>query len=291
MLDSVRKIFWQMKGVSLKPRTAPTTPPQNSRARVYRPEIDTLRGLAVCLVVGYHAWPEHIPNGWIGVDVFFVISGYLITGLIVRDLRLKQFSYLSFIAFRARRLAPSFILVLLFSLAVGLLIFQEESQTALYESAVASLLLLANVWFHNNTGYFSPTTSETPLIHLWSLSLEEQFYLVWPLVLVLTFLAFRLSRYTNAGALGITGLLLLVSLSFGFSSFESDYFLLQARAWELLSGAILVFLPQKILHRIRINVPGWGGASLFPCYSPSSPSAEPLSSLWRWPPPCSRPSS
>lgn len=229
----------------------------------YRPEIDGLRGIAIALVITFHAFPSALPGGWVGVDVFFVVSGYLITSLILRQLRLGEFSLSEFFRRRVRRLAPAFIVVISLTTLVSWLTLAPSRMPDVSLSAFAALTGWSNFYFLAEMGdYFAPPTSRQPLIHTWSLSVEEQFYLVFPLLLILLF------RW-NRGRLSIwiAGLLagsFLLAL-FGGLDGESTYFLLPTRMWELLVGSYLAVLPSKGAQRNPRAHPLWtgvGGAGL-----------------------------
>ena len=156
----------------------------------YRPEIDGLRALAVVPVVMFHLGLG-FPGGFVGVDVFFVISGFLITGIIRRGLENETFSLAEFWERRIRRIFPAVFVVVAATLAVGYWLLLPNELEELGKSSVAQALLLANVYFWRDTGYFAGPAEFKPLLHTWSLAVEEQFYLFFPLVLV--FLR-RLSR-------------------------------------------------------------------------------------------------
>ena len=150
---------------------------------LYRPDIDGLRAISVGLVVLEHAGLA-FPGGFIGVDVFFVISGFLITRLIFIAINEKIFSLKEFWLRRLRRILPAAALAVAATLAAGMLILRPSELTSLAESAVAQQLLSANFFYWHNTGYFDLPSRLKPLLHTWSLAVEEQFYLVWPLVLL-----------------------------------------------------------------------------------------------------------
>ncbi|MEM7358869.1 MAG: acyltransferase [Pseudomonadota bacterium] len=151
----------------------------------YRPDIDGLRAIAVISVLLYHLNEQFLSGGFVGVDVFFVISGYLITRLIYKEYSATgDFSYRNFYLRRVRRLFPALFAVLLFSLVVGAKLFSPAHLVEMAESLIAAILSLSNIYFWNTAGYFDSDSSLKPLLHTWSLSVEEQFYFIWPLVLV-----------------------------------------------------------------------------------------------------------
>jgi peptidoglycan/LPS O-acetylase OafA/YrhL len=208
-----------------------------SEKSTYRPEIDGLRAIAVVAVVAFHAFPNLCPGGFAGVDVFFVISGYLITGIILSDLQRGTFSAIDFYARRVRRILPALFIVLLFCLCAGwfLLSFDEYQQLGRHAAAAAGFFL--NFRLVREAGYFDTAAALKPLLHLWSLSVEEQFYLIWPFLLAI---AWRLKR---VGTL----LLIVTALSFTASVVQTRadptaaFFLPTTRFWELMVGAILAF--------------------------------------------------
>jgi len=154
-----------------------------SKSQDYRPDIDGLRALAVMAVILFHTFPKVIPGGFVGVDIFFVISGYLITQIVLSDLDTGKFSAWMFYARRVRRIFPALIIVLGFTFAVGWHFLLPAELTSLGKNLLASALFSANLMLLSEVGYFDIAAHTKPLLHLWSLGIEEQFYLVWPLIL------------------------------------------------------------------------------------------------------------
>lgn len=167
---------------SLTPRNMNTTFCNYSD---YRRDIDGLRGIAVLSVVIYHAFPKLLKGGFIGVDLFFVISGFLISDIILREEARGDFSYLNFYARRARRLFPSLFIVLAASLLAGWFSLWPPEYVSLGENVAAGAGFVANIRLFMEAGYFDISSSEKPLLHLWSLGVEEQFYLIWPTILIM----------------------------------------------------------------------------------------------------------
>lgn len=204
----------------------------------YRPEVDGLRCIAVMSVILYHAGLPWLRGGFVGVDVFFVISGYLITKIVYAELLSRQFSFAKFYERRVRRIFPALALMLVVSTAAGWVLLTPAQYKEFGQSLTACLLFLSNVYFYLRTGYFARQSEELPLLHTWSLSVEEQFYVVFPIMLlVLTKWAPRWTRSViMAVLLGSLGLCiyrqaqLLQNLNF----FDTS-----SRAWELLVGAWL----------------------------------------------------
>src|SRR5689334_9705274 len=202
----------------------------------YRPDVDGLRAIAVMLVLNYHAFPDAVPGGFIGVDVFFVISGFLITGIITRELELGRFSLVEFYNRRIRRIFPALIVVLCATLLLGWFWMLPQALAQLGSDTFASAAFLANIALLLQSGYFDIESAKKPLLHLWSLGIEEQFYLCWPLLLMLA-ARFRMSILAMAALLGIASFLLNVALI--GSNPIAAFYLPFTRAFELLAGAAL----------------------------------------------------
>ena len=207
------------------------------RSLQYRPDIDGLRAVAVVAVVAFHAFPMLLPGGFVGVDVFFVISGYLITGIILNGLHAGQFSFKDFYARRIRRIFPALALVLAAVLAIGWFCLFAADYQALGRHVVAGAAFCSNLLFWQEASYFDQAAALKPLLHLWSLGIEEQFYLVWPLLLVMSFRWARgpLCLTLLLGALSFTTAILTVRVD-PTAAFYAPW----TRFWELLAGAALV---------------------------------------------------
>lgn len=186
--------------------------------------------------MNYHAFPEAIPGGFIGVDIFFVISGFLITGIIARELDLKRFSLVGFYVRRIRRIFPALIVVLCAALVLGSLWMLPAAYAQLGSDVFASAAFFANIALLLQSGYFDVESAKKPLLHLWSLGIEEQFYLFWPLLLMLA-VRLRLSIVAVASILGVGSFLLNVALI--GSDPVATFYLPFTRAFELLAGAVL----------------------------------------------------
>lgn len=208
----------------------------------YRPEIDGLRAIAVSVVVLYHAFPSILPGGFVGVDVFFAISGYLITSIIINDVRSGSYSLKSFYIRRIRRVFPALAIVLTATLCIGWFVLLPGEFTQLGEHAVAAVFFASNLMLWHQSGYFDTEAIHKPLLHLWSLGIEEQFYIVWPLIVA----AFARSRLTLAVAMGA---ICVASFLHADSLIASDptaaFYSPTSRAWELAIGGLvaLAFSP------------------------------------------------
>jgi peptidoglycan/LPS O-acetylase OafA/YrhL len=207
--------------------------------------IDGLRAVAILAVVVYHALPWALPGGFAGVDVFFVISGFLITRFIAAERDAGTFSLAKFYVRRARRLLPAAIVCFSIVAVISTLILLPDAYWYFGRSLLSAVLMYANLFFYNTGGYFSAPSLEKPLLHTWSLAVEDQFYLTWPILLLA--LAPRLTRSTLAAtAIGIAA----VSLAYAEYKISFDpefaFFWLPTRAWELLIGATLALTATRL---------------------------------------------
>lgn len=213
----------------------------------YRPEIDGLRAIAVLAVVSFHAGLGGA--GFVGVDVFFVISGYLITALLLREWRTTQAIDLAdFYARRVRRIFPAAAVVVLVVLGLSALLLAPDQQAHTSLSAGAALVFGANVFFQiTSGGYFDGVAEEMPLLHLWSLSVEEQFYFLWPALLILV-LRYRPQWLLPVMAgLGIASFVLAELLL--ASGTDAAFYQMPARFWELAAGGMIAAMPPRVLPR------------------------------------------
>jgi peptidoglycan/LPS O-acetylase OafA/YrhL len=209
--------------------------PQLSTESNYRPDIDGLRAVSIVSVVLYHAFPDLLPGGFVGVDIFFVISGYLITSIILGANPARQFTLRGFYRRRIQRILPALILTLVFCLAAGWFILLPLEYASLGKHSAAAAVFIPNFVFWSEAGYFDEESVRKPLLHLWSLGVEEQFYIFWPLILIAT------TRMRQSPAL-ITLAILLTSftLSIAYQTHHaSAFFLPQFRMWEILLGAAI----------------------------------------------------
>jgi peptidoglycan/LPS O-acetylase OafA/YrhL len=253
----------------------------------YRADIDGLRAIAVIAVVGFHAFPGFLPGGYVGVDVFFVISGFLISRIIFTALEKDKFSYLDFYSRRIRRIFPALAIILAFSLVVGWFVFLPREYAMLGRHVAAGAAFIANLIFWSEAGYFDLASHTKPLLHLWSLGIEEQFYFLYPLILpiiwkvrghrilllsVLTACSFALSIYfvgTDKSAAFYSPITRFWELSIGGLVAMSQYnnqtrkscLTLAVHNYVSIAGAGLI-VTGLVLVTSRSTFPGWW--ALFP---------------------------
>jgi peptidoglycan/LPS O-acetylase OafA/YrhL len=212
---------------------------------LYRADIDGLRAVAVALIIFYHLG-MYPPGGFIGVDVFFVISGFLITTIIVQEIEAGRFSFADFYARRIRRILPALLVMLIVVLAAGAFLLMPGDYEVTGWGAVYAAGSMSNFYFLRHTGYFDVASELMPLLHTWSLGVEEQFYLAWPPILVCIVRIVGKSR-RNVGA--VVGLLFGISLAWCVYRTHTDpkaaFYLPQTRAWELGTGALLAIVPRS----------------------------------------------
>ena len=211
----------------------------------YRSDIDGLRAFAVLSVILFHINSHWIPGGFLGVDIFFVISGYLITLILTKEIdETNKINISNFYKRRIKRIIPALLFVLIPTFIIGFLIFTPNDLLALSKSMIWAFFSAANIYFYSSidTGYFAAGSSELPLLHLWSLGVEEQFYILWPfaVLLLLTYINSIQKRILLASILFIGSLIWAQSIIVTDHSFA--YYLLPTRAWELLGGAITALL-------------------------------------------------
>jgi peptidoglycan/LPS O-acetylase OafA/YrhL len=229
----------------------------------YRKEIDGLRALAVVPVIFFHAGFSAFPGGYVGVDIFFVISGFLITSIILDEKKKDTFTFISFYERRARRIWPALFLVLFACLPFAWFWLLASDMQIFSESLASVLLFVSNILFWRTSGYFNPETELNPLLHTWSLSVEEQFYLFFPVLLVA---GWRLGTKWIVVAIVViaSGSLVIAQRGVLYNPFAAFY-LLPSRAWELAVGSLLAFyfatkkapLPSKTLNQI-LSAIGFG---------------------------------
>lgn len=229
----------------------------------YRSDIDGLRAVAVLLVVSFHAFPEWMKGGFIGVDIFFVISGFLISTIIFENLERNSFSFFEFYSRRIRRIFPALLLVLISSFTFGWFSLFADEYLQLGKHIAASSVFISNFVLLNESGYFDNASETKPLLHLWTLGIEEQFYIIWPLFLW--------------GAWKSKFNLLTITIAFAVTSFilnvkgmrvdaTATFYSPQTRFWELLTGSILAYLTlyqNKIFANYKQKLDMWLGVSIY----------------------------
>ena len=213
----------------------------------YRPDIDGLRALAVLPVIFFHA-DLGFPGGFVGVDIFFVISGFLITGLILKEVDEGHFSMVNFWERRVRRILPALLVVVLATLAAGWIWFLPGDYDTLGRSVMAQVVLLSNVYFFYHTGYFAGGGSNLPLLHTWSLAVEEQFYVLFPLIV---YFLHKNRFYVARTIMALGAVSFAWSVAGTYYQPNATFYLLHSRAWELMLGAFLAALPAK-RHLTRV---------------------------------------
>jgi peptidoglycan/LPS O-acetylase OafA/YrhL len=219
---------------------------RNTPARTFRPDIEGLRGIAVFVVVAFHCGLPGFSGGFIGVDVFFVLSGYLITGLLLQELETTStIGLLDFYARRVRRLLPASVLMLLATLAVGALVLAPQELDFAARAARATAVYLGNVFFAQQArDYFAADVRTNPLLHMWSLAVEEQFYLFWPLLMLLLWRRAK-SRATLAAAFALlTVVSLIACVWLTVHSRTVAFYALYTRAWEFGIGGLASLVPR-----------------------------------------------
>lgn len=213
----------------------------------FRPDIEGLRAFAVSGVLLFHLSPGTLTGGFVGVDVFFVISGFLITRGLVERLRAGQFSFADFYARRLRRLLPAYLALLAFVYLGGLAILLPSELEFLGTSAIASVFYVSNMLFMVTDGYFSAQLHASPLLHTWSLSVEEQFYIFFPALLWAGFLWFR--RYLLAVLVTLGAASYVLATHLASVDDAVAFFAAPTRFWQFLVGALLAFLPDRAAPR------------------------------------------
>ncbi len=221
----------------------------DSHQSAYRADLDGLRSVAVLSVIAYHLSPSILPGGYLGVDIFFVLSGYLITNVIWREALKREFSIARFYERRVRRILPALLFLLIFVSACAFALLLPIDLEGYAKSVFATLGFAANVYFWRDTDYFAQLAQNKPLLHVWSLGVEEQFYIIFPLLVVLCI------RWRRSALLPLTSTLVILSLLANILANRANisgaaFYLLPTRAWEIGAGACLALAPFA-----RVTVP------------------------------------
>ncbi len=206
----------------------------------YRPEIDGLRAVAVVPVILFHAGFSHVSGGFVGVDVFFVISGFLITSILLAEHAEGRFSIRRFYERRARRILPALYVVLVACVPMALATMMPDKSADFFRGLVSVVFFVSNFWLLQITGYFQPSADDNPLLHTWSLAVEEQYYVFFPLLLLLLW---RRGPRAVLWGVGLVSLASLALAEVGWRHWpEANFFLLPSRAWELGAGSLVAAL-------------------------------------------------
>ncbi len=244
----------------------------------YRPDVDGLRAIAVLAVIGFHASPRFVPGGYVGVDVFFVISGFLISGIVFSHLANGNFTFADFYARRVRRIFPALAVVLAGCWLAGWFVLVQDEYRELQKHLAAGAAFLSNFVLLGESGYFDARSELKPLLHLWSLGVEEQFYLIWPPLL---FLCWRRGLNLVTAILGIVAVSFALNIALVATSAAAAFYLPFTRLWELLLGGLLAYVerfrkdqvtsfvrrfvfesPDRVDDRFVANVKGGVGLAL-----------------------------
>ncbi|MDG0022424.1 acyltransferase [Klebsiella pneumoniae] len=229
-----------------------------SSALTYRPDIDGLRAIAVVSVLLYHAFPTIFRSGYIGVDIFFVISGFLITTIIRKELKQGKFSLFSFYKKRIRRIYPALIITLLGIMFLSWFLLSTEEYLVTLRHVIFSSLFTENFLLWSEDGYFDKASIFKPTLHIWSLSIEEQFYIFWPLII-----AFLVKKGCE-----VKGIILFILLSFSVNIYDiwnhpaAAYYSPLGRSWELMVGSLFSVIYTDVKHK-KINSNSNGAFAIF----------------------------
>lgn len=246
-------------------RTPPSGTSGNRFGLDYRPEIDGLRAISVVSVILYHYGVSAARGGFVGVDVFFVISGYLITSIILHEMRTGTFS-LDFYVRRIKRIVPIALVVICVASLVAVAFPSVIDRQVTLESAFFAAASLANFYFLAGSGYFATEALSQPLLHFWSLAVEEQFYLVWPFTLAVAYGLLRKPAYIVLFTIGLAAFSFALCLHATASIPREAFYLPQYRVWELLIGAMLAPVqPVNISRNIADLLRGAGLLALIVC--------------------------
>ena len=242
----------------------------------YRPDIEGMRALAVLGVLAFHYQWSLFSGGFVGVDVFFVISSYLITRHILSEERERSFSFKEFYLRRARRLLPALFTTVALTLLAGIVLAASSQLKGIAVSSLTSIFSVSNIYFWMQSGYFDAAAIQKPLLHTWSLAVEEQFYLVWPILTILL-VRYTPRRQTAVAVLAVIGIISILAAQWQLRSDPSGvYFLTPYRICEFALGAICAWMPSRS-HRGRLEGELWAvialGLMIYPVfgYSDATP--------------------
>ena len=213
----------------------------------YRPDIDGLRALAVLLVVIFHAYPEFLSGGFIGVDVFFVISGYLISSIIFQNLKLERFRFSEFYIRRILRIFPALLIVLVSCYLIGWLILLPSDYMQLGKHILGGSSFISNFLLWSESGYFDKAADSKILLHLWSLGIEEQFYIFWPILL---WIGWRFGKNLLLIALCVAIISFVINIFLSYMSPIAGFYSPLSRFWEFLIGSVVAYV---LLYKQEIS--------------------------------------
>jgi peptidoglycan/LPS O-acetylase OafA/YrhL len=209
----------------------------------YMPHLDGLRAVSVLAILTFHLRPDWLPGGFLGVDIFFIISGFLITSLLLDEVQNHgRIDFLRFYRRRFKRLFPSFILVILLTIIAAYILFDQQKFISVAKTALVSVFGISNLYFYKTASYFDLSSIEKPLLHIWSLSVEEQFYFIWPLIL---FVTYRFFLRSSKKYYLLMGILFLITIYFNLNHPVATFYLPFFRFYEFLLGAGLALFPWK----------------------------------------------
>lgn len=215
------------------------------KKKLFRKDINGLRAIAVLSVLIFHFNPSYLPGGFAGVDVFFVISGFLMTSIIFRGVESNNFSIFNFLKARAKRIVPALLVVTIATIAIGFMVTDPSSYKAMGKHAISSLLFISNIIYNSESGYFEAQSHSKFFLHTWSLSVEWQFYIIYPIIICLLKKAMTLKNIKII-ILTLFVVSLLASIYMGINRESSSYFMIYSRAWEMLIGGIAYIYPLKV---------------------------------------------
>lgn len=228
----------------------------------YRPDIDGLRAISVLAVVFFHAFPAWIQGGFVGVDIFFVISGFLISSLIIEGLENNTFSFAAFYSSRINRIFPTLLLVLALCFLLGWFVLLPNEYEQLGQQIVGGASFISNFFFWHDAGYFDTGAETKPLLHLWSLGIEEQFYILWPLLL---WVAWKKQMHLFALMVFVAIFSFILNVKGIKTDTTATFFSPQTRFWELISGSILAWIlkdQSKNGQERLLKIKAWLGKGL-----------------------------
>lgn len=220
----------------------------------YRRDIDGLRAVAVLCVLGFHAFPFWFPNGFIGVDIFFVISGFLISGILFDHLEANTFSFSDFFGRRIRRIFPALVTVLFACFCFGWFTLFSQEFAQLGKHIAGAAVFISNLIYWHEVGYFDNAADTKPLLHLWSLSIEEQFYILWPILL---YTCYRLHQKPALLITVLMGASFFLNIAWINNDTNGAFYSPQTRAWELLIGAAIALTVRTEKQRSNVSSEHW----------------------------------